>query len=279
MSSIYIGNCICHAESSSLSHTQQRLAQGNRQQQQLTFLILFFFLAGLPLLYKSVLFAGLMVCVSCSLILQQHYRSRSHQSVCIIIKVLDRSGTQTCFYIYILYTGTDWDGRFYLFLILGGQTFGEYLPRRKSCCWANGKCIYRRSCCCGYLVAVYSGRHFRRPPVYNRLMTSVVGPPNCSLCPGRDEASTVGPPCTVCIQTSVCILPFEKKSIWNSRRIEKAPNDVKYAFNQGPDPNHQDLFIITCRRHQLKFKNFLKRFKTNLTGKFDFTIFKKYLEK
>ncbi len=132
MSSISIGNCICHAESSSLSHTQQRLAQGNRQQQQLTFLILFFFLAGRPLLYKSVLFAGLMVCVSCSLILQQHYRSRSHQSVYIIIKVLDRSGTQTCFYIYILYTGTDWDGRFYLFLILGGQTFGEYLP--KSCC-------------------------------------------------------------------------------------------------------------------------------------------------
>lgn len=56
-----------------------------------SFLSLFF-----PLFYTSPSFAGLMVCVSCSAILQDH-RSRSHQSVCIIIRVLDRSGTQTCF--------------------------------------------------------------------------------------------------------------------------------------------------------------------------------------
>jgi hypothetical protein len=158
MSSIYIGNCICHAESSSLSHTQQRLAQGNRQQQQLTFLILFFFLAGLPLLYKSVLFAGLMVCVSCSPILQQHHRSRSHQSVCIIRKS----------------AGSLWDLNLFLFIFCTlGRTFCIYFGFWEVKYLGNiyqdervaaGRMVnaYRRSCC-GYLVAVYSGATFPAP--------------------------------------------------------------------------------------------------------------------
>lgn len=143
MSSIFIGNCICHAESSSLSHTTTTAA-GPGKSTTTTTDFLFFFFGRLPiLLYKSVLFGWTDgVCKLLSDITTTPSIAITSVRSCIIIKVLDRSGTQTCFSIYILYyTGTDWDGRFDLFLILGGQTFGEYLPRRKSCYWANGKCI------------------------------------------------------------------------------------------------------------------------------------------
>lgn len=131
--------------SPAVCHTQQQrlLAQGNRRQQQLTFLSFLFHGRPPILLYKSVLFGWTDgVCKLLSDITTTPSIAITSVRSCIIIKVLDRSGTQTCFSIYILYyTGTDWDGRFDLFLILGGQTFGEYLPRRKSCYWANGKCI------------------------------------------------------------------------------------------------------------------------------------------
>jgi hypothetical protein len=117
-----------------------------------------FFLAGTPFLYKSVLFAGLMVCVSCSPILQQHHRSRSHQSVCIIRKS----------------AGSLWDLNLFLFIFCTlGRTFCIYFGFWEVKYLGNiyqdervaaGRMVnaYRRSCC-GYLVAVYSGATFPAP--------------------------------------------------------------------------------------------------------------------